>query len=152
MLTKRPLLLNVDRTGLRTCPSEAKCLEEPDFDVQNSPDPPKSDENNEKPTKNPKKNTPENSKEQDHAKTNPILALGTKKILFFRSFLVPFLSLGPSRHQNGSQVSPESPKDGPGPYSVLIWDGSFLLDFVIGKIQQCITKLLVFETFVCNSS
>ena len=33
--------------GLRTRPSEAKCLEEPDFDVQNSPDPPKSDENHE---------------------------------------------------------------------------------------------------------
>ena len=34
-------------TGLRTRPSAAKCLEEPDFDVQNSPDPPKSDENHE---------------------------------------------------------------------------------------------------------
>ena len=46
-----PAPLNVDRTGLRTRPSEAKCLEEPDFDVQNSPDPTKSDENHEKPKK-----------------------------------------------------------------------------------------------------
>ena len=36
------------RTGLRTHPSAAKCFEEPDFDVQNSPDPPKSAENREK--------------------------------------------------------------------------------------------------------
>ena len=43
------------RTGLRTRPSAAKCLEEPDFDVQNSPDPPKSDENHEKPKKKSEK-------------------------------------------------------------------------------------------------
>ena len=57
MLTKRPLLLNVDAsfpschskrpTDLKIWPSEAKYLKESDFDVQNSPDPPKSDENHE---------------------------------------------------------------------------------------------------------
>ena len=37
------------RTGLRTRPSAAKCLQELDFDVQKSLAPPKSVENNEKP-------------------------------------------------------------------------------------------------------
>ena len=43
------------RTHPKIWPSEAKYLQEADFDVQKSPDPPKSDENNEKPKKNPKK-------------------------------------------------------------------------------------------------
>ena len=34
-------------TDLKNWPSEAKYLEESDFDIQNSPDPPKSDENHE---------------------------------------------------------------------------------------------------------
>ena len=41
-------------TGLRTRPSEAKRFEEPDFDVQNSPNPPKSGENNENQKKSEK--------------------------------------------------------------------------------------------------
>ena len=44
------------RTGLRTRPSAAKCLQEFDFDVKKSLAPPKSAENDEKPKKNPKKN------------------------------------------------------------------------------------------------
>ena len=40
------------RTGLRTRPSAAKCLQELDFDVQKSLAPPKSAENDEKPKKN----------------------------------------------------------------------------------------------------
>ena len=43
------------RTGLRTRPSAAKCLQELDFDVKKSLAPPKSIENGEKPIKNPKK-------------------------------------------------------------------------------------------------
>ena len=38
-------------TDLKIWPSEAKYLEESDFDVQKSLDPPKSDENDEKPKK-----------------------------------------------------------------------------------------------------
>ena len=43
-------------TDLEICPSEAKNLEEADFDVQKSLARPKSVENYEKPKKNPKKN------------------------------------------------------------------------------------------------
>ena len=42
-------------TDLKIWPSEAKYLREADFDVQKSPDPPKSDENNEKPKKKSEK-------------------------------------------------------------------------------------------------
>ena len=38
-----------------------------------------------------------------------------KEGLGIRSLLVPFLSLGPSWDQNGPQVFPERPRDGPGP-------------------------------------
>ena len=43
------------RTGLRTRPSAAKCLQELDFDVKKNLAPPKSIENHEKPEKNRKK-------------------------------------------------------------------------------------------------